>query len=252
MLEAWEDEEKRESERIRSGRHALDPRNDEEFGYGHRQQARDDATSYNGNWDMRARASSTGSHYDNERAVGKGSTQFDLDIVEGSGLTRGNGRVTCACSASDCVVLGTSSGAVVRYDYSEDMAEAGTAVHLSKGLPVRRLFLDKSGRHAIASVGNGSESNLDYAYVNPSSQKPRHLPKLKGQKVGAIGWTDMTMVDAAMQSSATFTGPMIIGNDIGQFHEFSIDLKDKKRQVAKASSSTGAARGDTWHRIHPD
>jgi hypothetical protein len=160
------------------------------------------------------------------------SPQFELEIVEGSGVTRGCGEVTCACAANDCVLLGTKKGALVRYDYSDDSELNRTVVQLSKGgeHAVTRLYLDRSSMHAFATLEDNSGASLEYVYVNTVTQAPRLLTKLRGLRIESIGWTDIHSDNRFLRGSGTCTGPMLLGNASGQLYEYSVDDKEKKEK----------------------
>lgn len=163
------------------------------------------------------------------------SPTFDLEIVEGSNLTRNSGEVTCARAANDAIVLGTSQGALVRYDYSDGDQER-SVVHLSKSgsHAVTKLFLDRSSMHALACLEDPAQQSLEYVYMNTVTQAPKILEKMRRcDEVQTVAFTNIHSDRDYLAGSGTFTGPMLVGTTQGQIFEYQVDDREKKERSPK-------------------
>ena len=253
MLEAWEDDEKEELERTRGG--------NQDYGDGSRTAVRQGTGGYgeyHSYGDGGARQAGLGEPSgglgfgDDFRQSGErsgrfastansnnaeySSPQFELEIVEGSTL-RGSGEVTCACAANDCVLLGTRSGCIVKYDYSSDFGgdQNRTVIQLSKSgnHAVTQVHLDRSSVHCLAVLEDTSSGSREYAYMNTVTQQPRLLTKLRGLDVQCVGWTDIHSENAFLRGSGTATGPVLLGTKAGEFHEVQVDESEKKERAPR-------------------
>ena len=166
--------------------------------------------------------------------IGSTAPHFDLEVVEG----RVPGEVTCASAANDCVLVGTRTGAIVRYDYSDDYGagEGRQVVQLSKTgkHEVSRVYLDGSSVHCLAVLTDKETGAAEYAYMNTVAQQPRLLTKLRGQDVASVAWCDIHSKNERLAGGSTQTGPILLGTRQGQILEVSVDDRDKKERSPKA------------------
>ncbi|WIA14238.1 hypothetical protein OEZ85_002776 [Tetradesmus obliquus] len=100
---------------------------------------------------------------------------------------RGRGQVVAAACAADTLVLATSKGFLLRYQWDEYGNEKVSEVELTKpDNRIKSLYIDPRGAHVLACVKTAN--NFELLYVHSSWAKPRQLSKLKGLAVTAVGW----------------------------------------------------------------
>lgn len=149
---------------------------------------------------------------------------FSVDLLERY-ATKGRGVITCMAAGNDVIVLGTSKGWIIRYDFG---AGDSYDIDLSAGRPgeqsIHRVFVDPGGSHCIATiVGPGG---ADTFYTHAKWTRPRVLSKLKGLLINAVAWNRLQITEAS-------TREVILGTDSGQLHEIAVDEKDKKEKYIK-------------------
>lgn len=149
---------------------------------------------------------------------------FSVDVLERY-ATKGRGVITCMAAGNDVIVLGTSKGWIIRYDFG---VGDSSDIDLSAGRPgeqsIHRVFVDPGGSHCIATiVGPGG---ADTFYTHARWTKPRNLSKLKGLLVNAVAWNRQQITEAS-------TREVILGTDTGQLHEIAVDEKDKREKYIK-------------------
>ncbi|XP_047317718.1 vacuolar sorting protein 18-like [Impatiens glandulifera] len=153
-----------------------------------------------------------------------GKPVFSVDLLERY-AAKGRGVITCMAAGNDVIVLGTSKGWVIKYDFG---VGGSSDIDLSVGRggeqSIHRVFVDPGGSHCIATVvGNGGPETF---YTHAKWTKPRALSKLKGLTVNAVAWNKQQITEAS-------TREVILGTDNGQLHEICVDEKDKKEKYMK-------------------
>lgn len=149
---------------------------------------------------------------------------FSVDLLERY-AAKGKGVITCMAAGNDVILLGTSKGWIIRYDFG---VGDSYDIDLSAGRPgeqsIHRVFVDPGGSHCIATVVGGGTS--DTFYMHAKWPKPRALGKLKGLVVNAVAWNRQHITEAS-------TKEIILGTDNGQLHEVWVDEKDKREKHIK-------------------
>ncbi|KAJ9549372.1 hypothetical protein OSB04_021915 [Centaurea solstitialis] len=126
---------------------------------------------------------------------------FTVDLLERY-AAKGHGVITCMASGNDVIVLGTSTGWLIRHDFG---GGDSYDIDLSTGRgdqSIHRVFVDPGGSHCIATV------------------------------VGT-GLSDTYYMHAKWQSPGSSTREVILGTQNGQLHELFVDEKDKREKYIK-------------------
>ncbi|MFS7971208.1 putative transcription factor C2H2 family [Helianthus anomalus] len=148
---------------------------------------------------------------------------FTVDLLERY-AAKGHGVITCMASGNDVIVLGTSTGWLIRHDFG---VGDSYDIDLSAGRgdqSIHKVFVDPGGSHCIANVvGNGASETY---YMHAKWPKPRVLTKLKGLVVNTVAWNRQQITEAS-------TREVILGTDNGQLHEVAVDEKDKREKYVK-------------------
>ncbi|KAI3701302.1 hypothetical protein L2E82_45956 [Cichorium intybus] len=138
---------------------------------------------------------------------------------------KGHGVITCMASGNDVIVLGTSTGWLIRHDFG---VGDSYDIDLSIGRPgeqsIHRVFVDPGGCHCIATVIGVAGS--DTYYMHAKWSRPRVLVKLRGLVVNTVAWNRQQITEAS-------TREVILGTDNGQLHEIAVDEKDKREKYVK-------------------
>ncbi|XP_024994049.1 vacuolar protein sorting-associated protein 18 homolog isoform X1 [Cynara cardunculus var. scolymus] len=149
---------------------------------------------------------------------------FTVDLLERY-AAKGHGVITCMASGNDVIVLGTSTGWLIRHDFG---GGDSYDIDLSTGRPgdqsIHRVFVDPGGSHCIATVVGTGVS--DTYYMHAKWSKPRVLAKLKGLVVNTVAWNRQQITEAS-------TREVILGTENGQLHEIAVDEKDKREKYIK-------------------
>mmetsp|Transcript_23999 Transcript_23999/g.66689 ORF Transcript_23999/g.66689 Transcript_23999/m.66689 type:complete len:1007 (-) Transcript_23999:341-3361(-) len=158
---------------------------------------------------------------------------FSVEVVERN-IARGRGSVSAVAAASDCIVVGTSRGYLLRYDFSQGTTPVAE-IELSKAANsvVSVLFVDSAANHVIACISN--DIAVENHYVHAKWKKSRLMSKLKGVTVTAVGWSEG-------QVSEQSTGPVLIGTSNGVLGELLVEERDKREKHFKHLYSVGDAR----------
>ncbi|XP_024994050.1 vacuolar protein sorting-associated protein 18 homolog isoform X2 [Cynara cardunculus var. scolymus] len=139
---------------------------------------------------------------------------FTVDLLERY-AAKGHGVITCMASGNDVIVLGTSTGWLIRHDFG---GGDSYDIDLSTGRPgdqsIHRVFVDPGGSHCIATVVGTGVS--DTYYMHAKWSKPRVLAKLKGLVVNTVAWNRQQITE-----------------ENGQLHEIAVDEKDKREKYIK-------------------
>lgn len=153
-----------------------------------------------------------------------GGRVFTVDPLERN-AAKGHGVITCMAAGNDVIVLGTSKGWVIRYDFGVgDSLDLDLSVGRTGDQPAHRVFVDPGGSHCIATVlYNGSAETY---YMHAKWGRPRALSRLKGVFVNAVAWNKQHITEAS-------TREIILGADNGQIYELAVDEKDKKEKYVK-------------------
>eukprot|EP00879_Flechtneria_rotunda_P019362 GHRR01020334.1.p1 GENE.GHRR01020334.1~~GHRR01020334.1.p1 ORF type:complete len:907 (+),score=281.55 GHRR01020334.1:278-2998(+) len=188
-------------------------------------------------------------------AIASPSTPYDTPAlfveVSARQAARGRGQVVAAACAADNVILATSRGYLIRYQWDEYANEKVTETELVRqpDSKVKALYLDPSGTHTLVYIK--SSNSYEVQYLHGSWNKARPLAKLKGLSVTAVGWqkqptsADETSrpgtagsskgwggsakADAEQASDlAVSTGDVIIGTAAGSLHITCQDSKSKR------------------------
>ncbi|GLT94181.1 hypothetical protein SLE2022_119360 [Rubroshorea leprosula] len=154
----------------------------------------------------------------------QGRQVFMVDLLERY-AAKGRGVVTCMAAGNDVIVLGTSKGWVIRYDFGVgDSNDIDLSVGRSGEQSIHRVFVDPGGSHCIATVVGGGATDTFYTHAKWS--KPRLLGRLKGLVVNAVAWNRQQITEAS-------TREVILGTETGQLYELAVDEKDKKEKYIK-------------------
>jgi len=158
---------------------------------------------------------------------------FSVEIVERN-IARGRGAVSAVAAASDCVVVGTTRGYLLRYDFSQGTAPV-SELELSKAgaASVSAVFLDPAAQHVLACVS--TDVVLENHYVHAKWKKSRLMSKLKGVAVTAVGWNDGRVDEHT-------TGPMLVGTAHGVLAELLVEEKDKREKHFKHLYTLGGGQ----------
>lgn len=149
---------------------------------------------------------------------------FSVDLLERF-AAKGRGNVTCMAAGNDVILLGTSKGWIIRYDFAVgDSFDIDLSVGRQGESSVRRVFVDPGGSHCIANVIGSSSA--DTFYIHAKWVKPRILSRLKGLVVNTVAWNRQSITEAS-------TREVILGIEDGQLYEMAVDEKDKKEKFIK-------------------
>ncbi|KAG9152184.1 hypothetical protein Leryth_016372 [Lithospermum erythrorhizon] len=149
---------------------------------------------------------------------------FSVDLLERF-AAKGHGNVTCMAAGNDVILLGTSQGWIIRYDFGVgDSFDIDLSVGRAGESSVHRVFVDPGGSHCIATVVGSS--GADTFYIHAKWVKPRMLSRLKGIVVNTVAWNRQSITEAS-------TREVILGTENGQIHELAVDEKDKKEKYVK-------------------
>ncbi|XP_042450778.1 vacuolar sorting protein 18-like [Zingiber officinale] len=155
---------------------------------------------------------------------GIGGGLFIVDPLERN-ATRGRGVITSMAAGNDVIVLGTSKGWVLRYDFGlGDTQDLDFSGGRGGDQPVHRVFVDPRGSHCIVTVlqAGGAETY----YTHAKWARPRVLSRLKGLVVNAVAWNRLQITEGS-------TKEVILGTDNGQMFEIVVDEVDKKEKYVK-------------------
>ncbi|XP_074585348.1 vacuolar sorting protein 18 isoform X2 [Curcuma longa] len=155
---------------------------------------------------------------------GVGGGLFIVDPLERN-ATRGRGVITSMAAGNDVIVLGTSKGWVLRYDFGlGDTQDLDFSGGRGGDQPVHRVFVDPRGSHCIVTVlqAGGAETY----YTHAKWARPRVLSRLKGLIVNAVAWNRLQITEGS-------TKEVILGTDNGQMFEIAVDEVDKKEKYVK-------------------
>ncbi|XP_022148071.1 vacuolar protein sorting-associated protein 18 homolog [Momordica charantia] len=153
-----------------------------------------------------------------------GRPVFTVDLLERY-AAKGRGVVSCMAAGNDVILLGTSKGWVIRYDFG-----VGDSIDfdLSVGRPgeqsIHSVFVDPGGSHCITTIVGGG--GADTFYMHAKWSKPRLLTTLKGLVVNAVAWNRQHITEAS-------TKEVILGTENGQLFELAVDEKEKKEKYVK-------------------
>lgn len=185
------------------------------------------------------------------------STSYDLPglSVEATvrQAARGRGQIVAAACAADVIILATSRGYLLRYQWDEYGNEKVIETELTRQADsrVRSVFLDPSGTHSIVCLRTATSTEVQY--VHSSWTKPRVLGKLKGLQLSAVGWQKLAGGGAAAAaedgrpgSSGSsrpaaaaeggsddvqlqfVTGDILLGSEGGSLHMTNQDCRSKR------------------------
>ncbi|CAI9275519.1 unnamed protein product [Lactuca saligna] len=149
---------------------------------------------------------------------------FTVDLLERY-AAKGHGVITCMASGNDVIVLGTSTGWLIRHDFGGgDSYDTDLSTGRAGEQSIHRVFVDPGGSHCIATViGTGGS---DTYYMHAKWSKPRVLVKLRGLVVNAVAWNRQQITEVS-------TREVILGTQNGQLYEIAVDEKDKREKYVK-------------------
>ncbi|CAL9055510.1 unnamed protein product [Musa banksii] len=157
-------------------------------------------------------------------AGGSGGGLFSVDPLERH-AARGRGVITSMAAGNDVIILGTSKGWVIRYDFgvgdSQDLDFSGGR---GGDQLVHRVFVDPRGSHCIATVLHAA--GAETYYIHAKWARPRVLSRLKGLVVNAVAWNRQQITEGS-------TKEVILGTENGQLFEMAVDEVDKKEKHVK-------------------
>ena len=157
---------------------------------------------------------------------------FALETLERNANVSG-GSVTTGAAANNRVVVGTSGGTCVVYDFA-----TGTSVEIdcavssapsaaaaaadnddAADVAVGRLWMDPTGRHVIATLHDGLNRAVDTVYFRPTvDARARVLAAVKreGVAVTAVGWHAARCADDS-------AADVLVGTSEGSLFELSLE-----------------------------
>eukprot|EP00878_Enallax_costatus_P011969 GHUV01012497.1.p1 GENE.GHUV01012497.1~~GHUV01012497.1.p1 ORF type:complete len:1028 (+),score=282.75 GHUV01012497.1:49-3132(+) len=154
---------------------------------------------------------------------------------------RGRGQIVAAACGTDTVVLATSRGFLLRYqwdDYgNEKVLETELFSSRQPDTRIKATFADPTGTHVLICIK--TSNNYELQYIHSSWQKARTLGKLKGVAVTAVGWQkqlDSSSSSNGRSSNANdaeellqvTTGDIILGSEGGALHTTCQDSRSKR------------------------
>ena len=166
--------------------------------------------------------------------------------------SHGQGAVTAVAAASNCVLLGTATGALIRYDFAEGAAAGARAsestapeseplslsslarltrtslaeVELCKpgsGLGVHSIFCDASARHALVVLRDATGKPCETVYFHASWRKARPLPRLKACPPSAAAWRS--------DCGESVARDLILGSALGALYQLDLDASCSRPDV---------------------
>ncbi|AEE28887.1 zinc ion binding protein [Arabidopsis thaliana] len=154
----------------------------------------------------------------------QGRQVFSVDLLERY-ATKNRGMITCMAAGNDVIVLGTSKGWIIRYDFGVGSSnDIDLAVGRTGEQSIHKVFVDPGGSHCIATVtGVGGAETF---YTHAKWLKPRVLSRLKGLLVNAVAWNRQQITEVS-------TKEIILGTQDGQLFEMAVDEKDKREKYIK-------------------
>ncbi|KAI8463559.1 MAG: hypothetical protein J3K34DRAFT_462375 [Monoraphidium minutum] len=162
---------------------------------------------------------------------------------------RGRGQIVAAAAGSDTLLLATSRGYLLRYQWDEHGNERVVESELTRApqeVAVRSLFTDPGGSHALAVLRNGRSGAYETHYIHRSWTKARALTKLAGLAVTAAGWQRQPRPQGAPGGGGgggaaegeegddldNTTGDLLLGTEGGSLHLTRVDQRAPKKEVA--------------------
>ncbi|RZR86573.1 hypothetical protein BHM03_00013797 [Ensete ventricosum] len=148
-------------------------------------------------------------------AGGSGGGLFSVDPLERH-AARGRGVITSMAAGNDVILLGTSKGWVIRYDFGvgDSQGQLASVVRLSEPFPA--IFICSSSSQILTSLE--VEAVISWCTVV--------LSRLKGLVVNAVAWNRQQITEGS-------TKEVLLGTENGQLFEMAVDEVDKKEKHVK-------------------